>query len=133
MLIGYILSILCPKLNRFSHLSFMQYIGLYPGAVCIQLTHFSCGDCENTCTSSYYHHQVGSMTHFRLLRLRPRNSGMRYMPFYVLVFFFIVVCRHNSKIALINQPSKLELSQLHTRTVLKNSPIISTKSSECYQ
>ena len=37
--------------------------------VCIQLTHFSCGDCENTCTSSYYHHQIGSMTHFRLLRL----------------------------------------------------------------
>ena len=50
------------------------------------------------------------------IRLRPWISGMRYMPFYVLVFFFIVVCRHNSKIALINPLSKLELSQLHTRT-----------------
>ena len=117
VLIGYILSIVCLKLNRFSHLSFMQYMGLYPGAVCIQLTHFSCGDCENTCTLSYYHHQIGSMTHFRLLRLWPWNSGMRYMPFYVLVFFFfIVICRHNSNIALINPLSKLELSQLHSRT-----------------
>ena len=49
MLIGYILSIVCLKLNRFSHLSFTQYVGLYPGAVYIHLTHFSCGDCENTC------------------------------------------------------------------------------------
>ena len=39
VLIRYILSIVCLKLNRFSHLSFMQYMGLYPGAVCIQLTH----------------------------------------------------------------------------------------------
>ena len=28
------------------------------GAVCIQLTHLSYDDCENTCTLSYYHHQI---------------------------------------------------------------------------
>ena len=114
MLIGYILSIVCLKLNRFPHLPFMQYMGLYPGAVCIQLTHFSCGDCENTRTL-YYHHQIGSMTHLRLFRFRSWNNGMRYMSFYVLCSFFIVICRHNSEIGLINL-SKLELSQLHTRT-----------------
>ena len=64
MLIGYFLSIVFLKSNRFSHLSFMQFWGLYPGAVCIQLTHFSCGDCENTCTSSYYHHQIGKYDPF---------------------------------------------------------------------
>ena len=39
------------------------------GAVRIQLTHFSSDDCENTCILSY-HHQIGSMTHLPLLRLR---------------------------------------------------------------
>ena len=29
-------------------------------AVWIQLTQFSCDDCENTCILSYYHHQIGS-------------------------------------------------------------------------
>ena len=30
------------------------------GAVCFKLTHFSYDDCENMCTSSYNHHQIGS-------------------------------------------------------------------------
>ena len=33
MFIGYILSTVCLKLNRFSHLSFMQYMELYPGGL----------------------------------------------------------------------------------------------------
>ena len=33
------------------------------GAVYIQLTHFSYDDCGDACTLSYYHHQIGSMTH----------------------------------------------------------------------
>ena len=44
MLIGYILSVVCLKLNRLSHLSFMQCMGLHPGAVYIQHIHFSCDD-----------------------------------------------------------------------------------------
>ena len=47
----YIRSLVGLKLNRFSHLSFMQYMELYSGAVCIHLSHFSCDDSENTCTS----------------------------------------------------------------------------------
>ena len=121
MFIRYILSIVCLKLYRFCHSSVMQYVwGCITGAACIQLIHFSCDDCENTCISSYYHHQIGSMAHLRLCRVRSWNNGMCYVSFYVLVFFFIVICRHNSKIedfedAVINL-SKLELSQLHTRT-----------------
>ena len=121
MLIGYILSIVCLKLNRFSHLSFMQCMGLYPGlyvySISISLVMIVR---IRVTTSSYYHHQIGSMTHLRLFKFRSWNNGMRYMSSYVHVFFFIVICRHNSKIvdlkvALINL-SNLELSQLHTRT-----------------
>ena len=35
-------------------------------AVCIQLSHLSYDDCDNTGTLSYYHHQLGSMTHLGL-------------------------------------------------------------------
>ena len=54
------------------------------GAVPIKLTHFSCDDCENTCTLSCYHIQIGSMTHLLLLRVRSWNNGMRCMSFYIL-------------------------------------------------
>ena len=46
------------------------------GAVCIQLTHFCYADCENTCTLSYYHHQIGRMTPLPLFRVRSWNNGM---------------------------------------------------------
>ena len=121
MLIGYILSIVCLKLNRFSHFSFMQCMGLYPGlyvySISISLVMIVR---IRVTTSSYYHHQIGSMTHLRLFKFRSWNNGMRYISSYVHVFFFIVICRHKSqivdlKVALINL-SNLEWSQLHTRT-----------------
>ena len=46
---GTFVSSVCLRLSQFSQLFFMQYKGL----LCIQLTHLSYGDCENTCT--YYH------------------------------------------------------------------------------
>ena len=46
------------------------------GAVCIQLTHFSYTDCENTWTLSYYQHQIGSMTYLPLFRVRSWNNSM---------------------------------------------------------
>ena len=55
------------------------------GAVCIQLTHFFYDDCENICTRSYYHHQIGSMTHLPLFRIRSWNNVMRCMSFYILM------------------------------------------------
>ena len=39
------------------------------GAVCLQFTHFPCGDWENIYTLSYYHHQIGSMNYYPLLGL----------------------------------------------------------------
>ena len=39
------------------------------GAVCIQLTHFSCDDCKNTCTLFHHHWQIGSMHHLLLFVL----------------------------------------------------------------
>ena len=55
------------------------------GAVRIQLTRFSYDDCENMCTWSYYHHQIGSMTHLPLFRVRSWNNGMCCMSFYILI------------------------------------------------
>ena len=37
------------------------------GVVCIQLTHSFYGDCENTFTLSYYHHQIGSDDPFSIV------------------------------------------------------------------
>ena len=75
----------CLRLSQFSHLTFMQYMGL-----CIQLTHLSYDDCENTCTLSYYHHQIGSMTHLLLLRVRSWNNGIHCISFYVLIVISFV-------------------------------------------
>ena len=40
------------------------------GALRIQLTLFFYDDYENMCTLSYYHHQIGSITHLPLFRVR---------------------------------------------------------------
>ena len=53
-------------------------------AVCIQLTHLSYDDCENTRSLSCCHHQVGSMTHSPLFRVRSWNIGMRRMSLNIL-------------------------------------------------
>ena len=55
------------------------------GAVCIQLTHFSHDDCENTLNWSYYHHQIRSMTHLPLFRVSSWNNGRRCKSFYILI------------------------------------------------
>ena len=53
--------------------------------VCIQLTHFSYDDCENTCTWSFYYNQIGSMTHLPLFRFRSWHNGIHCMPFCTLM------------------------------------------------
>ena len=133
MLIGYILSIVCLKLNRSSHLSFMQCLGLYPGLYVYSISLVMIVRIRVT-TSSYYHHQIGSMTHLRLFKFRSWNNGMRYMSSYVHVFFFIVICRHNSKIVDLKSPwlIYLSLNWVSYIHVLWKSPIIPTKFSECF-
>ena len=68
------------------------------GALCVQLTHFTYDDCENTCIWFYYHHQIGSMTHLPLFR--SWNNDMRCMSFYILIKYFTTECYLVSKIVL---------------------------------
>ena len=49
------------------------------GAVCIQLTHFSRDDCENTCTLSYNHNKIGIMNNLSLFRVRSCNLCALYV------------------------------------------------------
>ena len=55
------------------------------GAVCFQFTHSPCDDWENIYTSTYYHHQIGSMNYYPLFRVRSWNNGVRCMSFYILI------------------------------------------------
>ena len=64
------------------------------GTVCSQHTHFCFDLCEDTYTSSYYHHQIGSMNHLPLFRFRSWSNGMRCMSFYVLIALAIQVALH---------------------------------------
>ena len=52
------------------------------GALRIQLTHFSFDDCKNTCTWSYPHHQIGSVTHLPLFMVKSWNNGVHCMYFF---------------------------------------------------
>ena len=69
------------------------------GDVRIQLTH-SCYDCENACTLCYYHHQIGSMTHLALFRVKSWNNGMRFMSFYIFTYSQDHGIKHITKIKL---------------------------------
>ena len=75
---------------------FVRHILFYAiyEAVCIQLTHFSNGNCENTCTLSYYHHHIGSMTYLSLFRVRSWNNGLRCVSLCILMLisFTEVTC-----------------------------------------
>ena len=79
MLVRYILS---ECKSEIKSIFLVTFCAIY-GVVCIQLTHLSYGDCENTCTLSYYHHQIGSVSHLPLFR--SWNNGMRCMSFYILI------------------------------------------------
>ena len=59
--------------------------------VCIQFTHYYCHDCENMCTLHYYHHQIGSMAHFPLFRVR---SWSNVLHLYVFLYFFDIHVNH---------------------------------------
>ena len=61
----------------------MYYMGL---CTCIQFAQFSHDDCENMCTWSYYHNQIGRMTHLPLFRVRSWNNGIRCMSLNILIF-----------------------------------------------
>ena len=47
--------------SRIKSILSVKYHTIY-GVVWIQLTHLSHGDCQNACTLSYCHYQIGSMS-----------------------------------------------------------------------
>ena len=53
------------------------------GAVCFQFTHFPCDDWDNRYTLFFYHHQIGSMNYYPLLRVRSWNNGVRCKSFFI--------------------------------------------------
>ena len=55
------------------------------GAVCLQFTHFHCGDWENIYTLLHYRHQIGSMNCYPLFRVRSWNNAVRCMSFCILM------------------------------------------------
>ena len=83
MFVRYILPSVCLRLRLFSQLSFIQYMGL-----CVFSLPNSSVIIVRMCTLSYYHHQIGSMNHKPLFRVRSWNNGMRCMYYYVLMFLW---------------------------------------------
>ena len=69
-------------------LSVIHY--LIRGYMCFQFTHFPCDDWGNIYTLSYYHHQIGSMNYYPLLRVRSWNNGVRRMSFGILMARYFI-------------------------------------------
>ena len=76
--------------SKIKHILSVIHYTIY-GAVCFQFTHFLCDDWENIYTLSYYHHQIGSMSFCPLFRVRSWNNGMRWMSFYILMLYRVVL------------------------------------------
>ena len=64
------------------------------GAVCFQLTHFSCDDWENIYSLSYYHHQIRNMNYYPLFRVRSWNNCVCCMSFYILIDTYAYIHIH---------------------------------------
>ena len=80
-------------------------------AVCIQLTHFSYDDWDNTRTLSYHHHhQIGSMTPLPMLKAKPWNNGKHCMSFYILIALYWTVS-YRDVIVGTNERWKLEANR----------------------
>ena len=56
------------------------------GAVCFQFTYFCCDDRENIYTLSYYHHQIGSMNYYPLLRVNTNELIIYNKDICIVVF-----------------------------------------------
>ena len=64
---------------------FQSFSRQYMGPCVASLPIFSCADCENPCTYSFYHNQIGSRNHWPFFRARSLNTGMRCMSCYVII------------------------------------------------
>ena len=84
MIVRYMLPNVYQRLRQFSQLSFIRYM-----ALCI----FSLSNYPvmivRIGTLSYYHHQIESMNHWPLFRVRSWNNGMRCMSYCVLIMEYV--------------------------------------------
>ena len=80
MLVRYMLPRVCIRLRQFSQLSFIRCMGR-----CVFSLPNSSVVTVRMCSLSYYHHQIGSMNHKPLFRVRSWNSSMRCISYYVLI------------------------------------------------
>ena len=80
MPVRYTLSSVWVRLSICSQLSIIQYMGLCVFSLLISIVMI-----ERIYTSSYYHHQIGSMNYYPLFRVRSWNNGMCCMSLYILI------------------------------------------------
>ena len=73
--VRYILPSVCLKLNQSPRLSSMQYMGLLVFSLPI----------SHMITLTYYHHQIGSITHLQLFRVSSWKNVVRCMSVYILM------------------------------------------------
>ena len=62
----------------------INFYAIY-GAVCFQLIDFPCEDCENMCTLSCYHNQIGCMNNKPLLKVRSCINGNRDRSYSIII------------------------------------------------
>ena len=80
------------------------------GAVCIRFTFSSYTDCENKCTLSCYHHQIGSMIRLPLFRVwswssSPSSSSLSSQKYdYIMVYLFAYLLTNMSVVLLSYRP-----------------------------
>ena len=90
MSVRYILSSVWVRLSIFSPSSIILYVGLYVFSLPISLVMIEIIYIY-IYTLSYYHHQIGSMNYYPLLRVRSLNNGVRCMSFYILILLNEIV------------------------------------------
>ena len=56
-----------------------------------------CFDYDDIYTLSYYHHQIGSMNYYPLLRVRSWNNGVRCMSFFILIIIYTHIYIYRSR------------------------------------
>ena len=131
MLVRYILS---ECVSRIKSILSVIFHAIY-GAVCIQLTHLSYDDYENACTLSYYHHQMGSMTHLPLFRVRSWNNGMRCMSFNILISYGIftngMIIEHTETLIRLNTVD-IEAQHHHIDLITPHAKFIPIHFCYCY-
>ena len=86
MPVRYILWTVWVRLNIFSQLSIIQYMGLYVFSLPVFLVMI-----EIIWTLSYYHHQIGSMNYYPLFRAKSWDNGMRCMSLYIIMIITRII------------------------------------------